>query len=72
MPKYCGISKQPYLKKEEHKKRFPTLHNWEVVIKFKNKIEALSWEKSQTDYEKNPGGITSEVGTIWYGYKFDY
>ena len=34
--KYCGISKQPYLKEEEHKKNFPSLHNWRVVVKFKN------------------------------------
>ena len=70
--KYCGISKLPGIKREKHKKKFPTLHNWRVVIKFKDKTEAEDWEKAQTDCEKNPGDYDGEVGLTWYGYKFDY
>ena len=55
--KYCGISKQPYLKKEAHKKQFPTLHNWRVVIKFENKQKTVNWKNSQIDYEIDPDGF---------------
>ena len=70
--KYCGISKQPGLKREEHKKNFRSLHNWRVVVKFKNKVEAEGWRDAQEGYEKEMDGYHGEVGMAWYGYKFDY
>ena len=47
MGKYCGISKQPTVKREEQKKRFPTLHNWRVIVEFQNKQKAENWRDAQ-------------------------
>ena len=70
--KYCGISKDPSVKREEHKKNFPTLHNWKVVERFPNKGSAEDWRDAQEGCEKEMDGYHGGVGVEWYGYKFDY
>ena len=45
--KYCGISKDPGARREELRKKFPTMYNFEVVAKFKNMQKAEKWRDAQ-------------------------
>ena len=72
MPKYCGITKDPGSKREEHKKKFSKVRNWKVVVKFQGKVDAEDWRDAQEGYEKEMDGYHGGVGVEWFGYKFDY
>lgn len=68
---YAGITADPERRKEEHKRDYPNMYNWEQHL-FSTREEAQAWENKQTECYHHEGGREPNSSPTWYGYKFSY
>ncbi|MGI9337783.1 MAG: hypothetical protein ACR2P4_04650 [Gammaproteobacteria bacterium] len=68
----AGITTDPWRRKNEWERKYPSLSNWQEKA-FSSREAAQRWENAQQSCDKSGGGNNPDnPNAKWYGYRFDY